>query len=87
MRLPPRGASFATLPSTRAACLRSHRQLAGYAAEWYWWYLGNRAENLPGLPTEEVIAFHNRTYVTHHPQIQAHVPGISLQALSVFGLN
>ena len=27
----------------------------GYAAEWYWWYLH-------GLPTEEVIAFHNETY-------------------------
>jgi alpha-L-fucosidase len=27
----------------------------GYAAEWYWWYLH-------GLPTEEVIAFHNKTY-------------------------
>eukprot|EP01051_Picozoa_sp_SAG22_P018298 SAG22_NODE_3041_length_1998_cov_5.044760_2_plen_74_part_00 len=27
----------------------------GYAAEWYWWYL-------KGLPTPEVIAFHNKTY-------------------------
>lgn len=27
----------------------------GYAAEWYWWYLH-------GLPTPEVIAFHNKTY-------------------------
>ena len=26
----------------------------GYAGEWYWWYLH-------GLPTPEVIKFHNKT--------------------------